>query len=777
MSVQKRSMVSACLRAILLSASSVTALSAGSLAYAQSAAPNAAVPQTVAPAPAAPASTQEVRKGSLTDVIVTATRRSVSVQKASVAITVIGASELARAGVTQAKDLTAILPGVEVGSAGGPVQIYIRGVGTNADNGLAEGAVALNVDGIYISRPTALDDSFFDVSRVEVLEGPQGTLYGKNATGGAINIITNDPSTTRMSGSESLEVGDYGLVTNQASLNIPISDQIALRGAFSFARHDGYLSDGTDDENDVAGRVKALIKPNEDLTIILSADFAGLYGRGTGAVALPLVNPSNPWEAESSPAANALLSHSGLGGAYPGSPFSFLGPYGLLAPITNNQSQDTRQWGLSSDIKWDLGFGTLTSLTGYRQDPASYTTYVPGFFVRDTETDEQISQEFRLSGQYGRFKYVIGAYYFNETQSLALYDNGGLVSAGLLDVPSLTDTSYAGFGELTYSVLPTLRIILGDRYTRELKSINGNDTNEIGGAVYDFDHSLNEHDDNYKAGFEYDVLPQSMLYFTTSTGFKSGGFYPNSGPDEFKPEKLTAYELGIKNRFFDNQLELNLEMFDWNYLNRQFSHLGEVTTATGQSLNNVVLGTYNAGQATLRGFDVTTKYLLTDNDTFSLDAEYNSAVYNSFVYTQPYGFATAASSSCSLGPNKNGTQTIDCSGRPLSRAPLWSATLGFEHDANLGFGTLQASIRTHLSTAYYLDVDYVPSEKAPGYTRSDLDLTYHPPSGKWSLGAYVHNLENSAVYAGGVEQPFVGGLTYAEILPPRTFGGRFTIGF
>jgi len=613
-----RHAISARLRNVLLGAASATALALGTQAHGQTASPQAG--------------TAEVRKGSLTDIIVTATRRSQSVQKASVAITVLGASELARAGVTRAADLSGILPGVEVGSGGGPVQIYIRGVGTTATNGLAEGAVAFNLDGIYISRPTAINNVFYDVSRVEVLTGPQGTLYGKNATGGAINVITNDPTTTKFSGSESLEFGDYGLLVNEASLNIPLSDQLALRGAFSFARHDGYLSDGTDDENNVAGRVKALIKPNEDVRIVLAADFSGTYGRGDGAVVHPAINPSNPWEAESSPATNDLLAFSPLGGSYPHSPFAPIGPYGLLAPITNNISQNNRQWGLSSDITWNLGFGTLTSLTGYRQDPASYTTYIPGFYVRDIETDSQVSQEFRLNGQYGRFKWVVGAYYFNENQDFSLYDNAGIVSSGLLSVPVLTDNSYAGFGELTYSVLPTLRIILGDRYTRELKTIDGA---YITRTTYPFAHSSNEHADNYKVGFEYDVRPQSMLYFTASTGFKSGGFYPNVGPDFFKPEKLTAYELGIKNRFLNNHLELNLEAFDWDYTNRQFSHLGDVTTEAGQSLGAVILGTYNAGQATLRGFDATTKYLLTDNDTFTLEAQYNSTVYNSFTYTQP----------------------------------------------------------------------------------------------------------------------------------------------
>jgi iron complex outermembrane receptor protein len=766
MAISKNQMPCVRLRSLLIGASFAALVATGSQAQAQTAPPQAG--ETGASKSAPP---------TLSEIIVTASRRSQSVQKTSLAISVIGNDELVRAGVTQAKDLSTLLPGVEVGSGGGPVQIYIRGVGTTATNGLAEEAVAFNLDGIYISRPTAVNNGLFDVNRVEVLKGPQGTLYGKNSTGGAINVITNNPSTDNLSGTEVLEIGDYGLVTDQAALNIPVSDKFALRAAVSYARHNGYLSDGTDDENTIAVRLKALIKPTDTLTILLSGDWSGTYGRGEGAVLLPSVNPSNPWEAESSAASNAVIANSALGGSYPGSPFAGIGPYGLLAPITDNQRQHNEQWGLTSDIKLDLGFGTLTSLTGYRNDPANYTSYIPGFYVSDTEKDKQFSQELRLGGTSGAIKWVVGAYYFNEKQSLALYDNGGLVSSGLLSVPTLGDTSYAGFGEVTYSVTPSFRLIAGDRYTHEKKNITGSYTTGKG-AVYPFQHSVSENADNYKVGFEYDVLPKSMLYFTNSTGFKSGGFYPNVGPDFFQPEKITAWELGLKNRFFDNKLELNIELYDWEYTNRQFSHLGQVTDNNGQSLGGTVLGTYNAGKASLRGVDLGSKLLVTKGDILTADVEYNHTRYDNFVYTQPYGFASPASNGCVLGGNVNGTQTIDCSGKPLTRAPLWSGTVSYEHDFDLGeSGMVEAKIRSHLSSSYWLDVDYVASEKVSGYTRSDFDLTYRPAVGKWSLSFYVHNLENRAVYSGGVEQPFVSGVTLATILPPRTFGGRFAISF
>jgi iron complex outermembrane receptor protein len=759
------------LRAGLLCTISGAAFNATSIAHAQtqSAAPPAAV---------AASSTPSTGTTTLGEIVVTANRSRESLQKIALPISVISGQDLIRAGVTKAKDISAVMPGIEVSAGGADTQIYIRGIGTTAGNNLAEGAVAFNVDGIYISRLTAVNTSFFDVTRVEVLEGPQGTLYGKNATGGAINVITNDPVIGRLGGDESLELGDYGLVTEQAALNIPVNDQVALRAAISYSRHDGYLSDGTDDENTTAGRIKALFKPIPNLSILLAADYSTQVGRGGGAVIYPAVNPKNPWEAASSPASNALLADSYLGGTGPNAHYGFLGPYGLLAPVTNNQSQNIRQWGLGATINWDLGWATVTSITGYRNDPAYFTSYSPGFLVADGESDNQVSQELRLGHQSEKLKWVVGAYYYAEDQSGYLYNNQGLVGIGLLNVNSLTDRSYAVFGQLTYSIIPGLRIVAGDRIGIEKKSILGTDTNVETSASYGFDHSLTNHSDTWKAGLEYDLRPKSMLYFTASTGFKSGGFFPNAGPDSFKPEELTAYELGSKNRFFDNKLEANLEIFYWDYTNRQFNHLTEVTSNSGVDLGFLSFGTFNAGEATLKGFNGTIKYIATRHDTFTAGVEYNDTRYTNFVYTQPAGSTAAnpTTSTCALSTS-GATQTVNCTGRPLSRAPLWTGSLGYQHIADFSFGRIESNIQSRLSDSYWLDVDYVPNERAPSYTRTDLDVTYKPPVGTWSVSAYVHNLENSAVYTGGVEQPFVGGLVDAQILPPRTYGVRFQAHF
>jgi iron complex outermembrane receptor protein len=730
---------------------------------------------------AAPTASAGDRTG-LEEIVVTASRRNELVQKSSLPISVFSGDALAQAGVTTAKDLSSLSPGVNIAQAGSQTQVYIRGVGSDAANGLADGAISFNVDGVYISRPAAINSSFYDISRVEVVKGPQGTLYGKNATGGAINVITRNPEIGDFSGDISLELGDYSLETVQAGLNLPVNDKLAMRGAFYYAHHEGYLSDGTDDENTMAGRLKALLEPTDDLSILLSLDYAHEGGKGGGVTVHPAIT-GDPWLGAATPQTNALIAYSPLGGSYPGSPFGHLGPnptpYGLLTPILNNDTRDNRRWGVSVDAEWDLGFATLTVIPAFRQAPSNYNTWAPGFEFDNVETDKQLSVEARLSHQSDSLKWVVGIYYFNENQGLYLFNFQGPIGIGAAVTPLLNDDNYAGFGEATYTVLDGLRGIVGLRYTHEDKQIHGEDIDLIHpGNTFGFAHSVSFNATTWKAGFEYDVLPASMLYFTASTGFKSGGFYPNAGPDNYAPEKLTAYELGIKNRFLDNTLELNVEAFDWDYTGRQFSHLAFVTTPAGVPLNFLTYGTFNAGVANIEGFDVTGKYKVTPDDTLSVDAEYNHSEYTDFAYSQPFGYASPASTACILGPNKGGFQSINCSGRPLSRAPLWSGSIGWMHRFDLdGSGSVEASINAHLSSGYWIAIDYIPSERASGYSRSDFDLTYRPQSGAWSLSGYVHNLENAAVYTGGSEHPFVSGLTLATIMPPRTFGARFTLDF
>ncbi len=706
----------------------------------------------------------------LEEIVVTATRQPETAQRTALAISVLSGSDLAARGVTQPKDLSAEVPGLSI-STQGDAQIFIRGVGTDVANPQSDGSVAFNLDGVFISNQIAINSLFFDINRVEVLKGPQGTLYGRNASGGALNVVTNNPVIGQSGGNVSLEVGNYGLITMEGAANFPVNDQLAFRAAYSFARHQGYLTDGYDDEKQGGVRFKALYAPMESLTALLTLDYEQGGGRGEGSVVKPAIDRSNPWLGTANPQSNALILNSPLGF--------------LLAPVLTDGFQRNKTWGASADVEWDLGFATLTILPGYRNSPTNYRTYTPGFSFGVDEADKQFTSEIRLAHRGDKLQWVTGLYYFNEKSHFFLPAYQGLIGSSFGQSTPYNTQSYAGFGEITYQIFDGFRLIGGLRWTDDQRQIEGGQsvyfpTTTIvdPAASFQYSHAETFIKTNWKAGIEYDVLPESLLYFTVGTGFKSGGFFPNPGAGEYGPEELTAFELGLKNRFLNNTLEANVEAFVWNYSNHQVSHLVEATTPTGAPLGILTYGTFNAGGAKIKGVELSLKYLFTPNDTFSANAEYEDSKYETFVYSQPAGFANPASTACQVGAPDGGAQAVDCSGFPLTRAPRFSGTIGLQHVFNLPRGDrITAAVQSHMSTHYYLAEDYIAAEKAAGYTRTSLSVAYEPLNTRVKITGYVRNLENSAVYTGGTQQPFVPGLFLANIMPPRTYGVRVDVAF
>jgi iron complex outermembrane receptor protein len=205
-----------------------------------------AAAQDVPAAPPNPEQSQD--QGRIEDIVVTASRRAENVQRAALSIQALTSETLARANVSRPEDLASIAPGVQIGSAGPYAQAYVRGVGNYATNSFAESPIAFNLDGVYISRAWATRGMFYDLDRVEVLKGPQGTLYGRNASGGAINVITAKPKLGSVSGFIEGQVGNYNLWQGTAAVNLPIGETVAIRASGQVIDRDGYLSDGYDDD-------------------------------------------------------------------------------------------------------------------------------------------------------------------------------------------------------------------------------------------------------------------------------------------------------------------------------------------------------------------------------------------------------------------------------------------------------------------------------------------------------------------------------------------------
>lgn len=759
----------------------------------------------------APSPEQRAEDQGLQEVIVTAQRREESSQRTALAIQAISSEELARSGVTRPEDLAAVATGVQVGVGGNIPQVYIRGVGNYATNNFSESAVAFNLDGVYVSRGWATRGAYFDLDRVEVLKGPQGTLYGRNASGGAINLISAVPRLGETSGYFEGEGGNYNLASGTGAINVPFGETFALRLAGQYINRDGYLDSGYDDEKSQSVRLQALYRPNDNFSTLLRVSYSRNDGNGAGETPTTGYG-NNPWMGSSNEATSNILHYPFGGNPATGQGFVPLLTEGQLG----RGYLDNHVYGVSADLTWDAGFGTLTLIPAYRSGAQRDLFYVTDFSIQEAESDHQSSVEVRLSNQTDRLKWVLGGYYFNEDQANLAgqnmnYTDGNI--SGQVIPPDFHDNiaSAAAFGQATYSLIDTFRLTAGLRYTHEHKTEDGQlvsyaGPNGPGGSCIDpfafnplvgqpaspvqyaacvanvpLADKTNFNKFTYKGGFEYDLAERSMLYGNVSTGFKSGGFYAGfPGHDTFKPETVKAYDVGVKNRFFNNRLQVNLEGFYWRYVDEQVSHLGY-----GGVPNYYTFVTDNASRATSFGGELDVDFLPTPADKVGVSVQYDRSKYDDFTYFWETPIFGAPNVGCQVGALNpaTGTQAVNCSGKQLFRTPTWTGNASYEHTFDLASGAaVTGAIRSQFSSSYYLSVEYVPNELQSGFGLVDADLTYTSPNKRWSITAWGRNLGNKAVFDFGYQSPYVKGfdpyatspygLVEGALRPPRTYGVR-----
>ena len=721
-----------------------------------------------------PAVSADLAASSADDIIVTASRREESLQRAPLPVTAITGDSLKQQGVVQPQDLSKAVAGLNISPVGASTQIYLRGVGTFAVGPFAESAVAFNVDDIFMSLPQFIGGQFYDLQRVEVLKGPQGTLYGRNATAGAINLITNRP-TFDTNGTASLELGEYGLVRFNGALNLPLSSNLAIRGSVQLTQHNGYATDGYDDENSKSGRLQLIYKPTDRTSVLLSADFVNFNAQSVGwypldpnATSATGANPNNPWEGPSTATSNRFLVQ-----ANSTPPYSTLGV--ALPLIDNTGFVKADIWGAKAEIKQDFGFATLTVIPSYRT-LTLHDRQEPGFIVNSDQHAYQDSVEARLASDgSGGLNWLVGGYYFhNKNRSHVITLLG--ISDGDQQSTQKID-SLAGFGQATYDVTNSLRLTGGIRYTNETRDQSGSGTlttrfppPALAVAPVVTTYSIPGHAsfDNisFKAGAEYDIAPASLAYASVSTGFKSGGINADIN-NTFKPEKLTAYTIGFKNRFFDNLLQANIELFWWDYRNHQENILSPLNIG---GFSPIVL---NVDRATAKGGNLDLTIHATKNDLFTAQVEYLDATFDKFIVQRAVTPSTQ-STTCAVtplspvAPGAPPPAIVNCSGKPFTRAPKWSGTVGYRHSFELNSGKIVASASAQLSTSYYLATDYLAQEKQKAFGLVDLGLAFEAIGG-WTIAGYVRNLTNHAVYSSAFQQPFSDGLVYATLRPPRTY--------
>jgi len=732
-------------------------------------------------------------EGGIADIVVTAERRSSSGQRTSIPIEVFDSDALGKAGVSQATDLGRLTAGVQIGAIGATPQVYIRGVGDFGSTAISNPAVAFNINGIYVGRTQSVNGSFYDVERIEVLKGPQGTLYGRNASGGAINIITTRPRLGEVSGNLNLEVGNFDKILTDGAINLPIGDTVAMRAAFQVAHRDGYSSQGLDDDKHQSVRLQAFWEPSDTVNLLLSADYSHFGGRGAGAVLNPNLAGTSPWTDITDPVVAHLYEAA--------SPF----PGFFAQPSADQAKQDLEFWNVHAELNVDLGFATLTVLPAYRDASMKYTAYPAfeyrvgqdlGLFGTSPETSKQTTLEVRLGhdGSDG-LKWVVGGYFYDESQESDALIYSGFIHNAYED-SELHTRSYAAFGQATLPITQGLRLIAGGRYTYDRRTADRINRyalypsqtcpdpavaaclNEVLSGEISFENF------SWKVGAEADLAPQSMAYATVSRGFKAGGYSQiasleagSTEPSSYLPEILTAYEVGIKNRFFDNKLQLNVEAFYWDYKDHQE---GFVTISGTGNAGQIF---QNAGKARQYGFDVDVTAMPWNNGTLSFSAEYLNSKYTEFVYQQPAAFFNPAGNACTASPSGATSPVgpvlnIDCSGYQLTRAPKWSGSAGYQHRFLLGDGSkIEAQASMTFASARWLAPEFIAEERASGYVTVDGSVRYTFPSTDLSITAFVRNLTNEAVYTGAFQSPFIPGIVAANIAPPRTYGVRAEFSF
>jgi iron complex outermembrane receptor protein len=764
----------------------------------------------------------------IADIVVTAQRRSESSQRAGIAISVLQPAALAT--VTSPQQLTALAPAVQISSAGGtqPI-IYVRGVGTFAATPYADAAVAVNFDGTYLARPTSTSGLFYDLDRIEVLKGPQGTLYGRNATGGALNIIPTVPRIGERSMTASLSLGNYDAVNAQAAINLPIGENAAFRVAGLTYKHDGYNTDGTYSERGSGGRAQFLFKPSPDLSIRVAGDYFDLGGTGptgnliardnltTGRAEFLGLGPEvGLYDPRSIAVLNSTFvpASGNFYGAFPGPPFI-----------------DNQNYGVNTEVKANLGFADMTFVGGWRRGDVDNTLASGGFFISQRETDQQYSAELRLDGKVGTFDWLLGGYYFRDTIDSQYNINNNYLAAN--QSFQQATNSYAVFGRLNWNITDRLRLAGAVRQTWDRRKFDGIDNLAVGvcvspahfcpeirrlpadasnlpatlasigyiqppgvpvyidvltGSQTSFyvpsqiriNDATTPSKTTYRVSAEFEPRDGSLLYASIETGYRVGGFSFSSLKPVFAPETITAYTVGSKNRFLDNRLQINVEGFVWRYEDQQISH--QSLGATG----GIEFVTENIGKSLNKGVELEIVAKPLSNTVLTADIQYLKARNKSFSFNEPdpsinAGFPAGTIPSVTNCPytiaSGTGNYRVDCSGLRALRSPKWTLNLGIQQTFDLAADyALIVNASTHYQSSSIVMFERRAFSVLNSYWMSDASVTLQFPQRQLSLTGFVSNIENKRVMGGSFYTNF-SALTTGNFGPPRTYGARLALQF
>jgi iron complex outermembrane receptor protein len=788
----------------------------------------------------------------LEEVIVTARKREESLQETPVAVTALDSEALRDAGVRNLADLNQVVPNIEVSSGNGNsgiASIYIRGVGQRNSGANIDSGVGIYIDGIYAGRPDGALLDLNDIQSVQVLRGPQGTLFGKNTTGGALVFTSNKP-VEEFEGSVGVRVGNYDRLDGEFVFNVPITDQLFTRVSGVAVSRDGYIDNIYDGESYNEEDRQSLIwqtrwLATDDLVLDLNVNWAETDQTARPMKCVPVPELTG-WQ---STLFDSLALEPATGQTYDdfcqesadaggGDPRKLISDLGGTYKAKNQGASLTAEWDISDNL-------SLKSITGWRytegsQDDELDHTGTPFLhrtnhvhpFSAPAETD-QYSQEFQLTGSAfdDRLQYVAGVFWFSEETTgrktvsyIGPYDPA---ISGLFFVNSTAtqwdakNEAVAVFSQVEWEFNDSWRLTAGLRYTDEDREVertrynidpetldaNGGSVISGGGGLFSVERPSFEYNPNF--GFDFndytrgkvsndDISPMASLqyliegggwidsgstYLTYSQGFLSGGLSegPTGDLEEYKPEEVESVELGFKLDLLDRRLRVNGAIFNADYTNRQLT-----TIVIDPNTQRPSGATINAKETVIRGIELETTWLATENLMFNFNITVNDGDIKEFEDTQ----LTLADPGSELAPgcersNLTLIQVDSCpkdrSDENLPRLPEETYMLAAQYTLDTSFGLFIP----RLQGSWKFDIEYcfeASSCEHGGWLEDEQfelsgRVTWISHSERWVGAIYGTNLTDEDYIVGGTALTDATGVGSHAYNPPRMYGAEIKYHF
>ena len=769
----------------------------------------------------------------LEEVIVTATRRDTNVQDTAAAITAMQADELAVRSITKLSDLAGSTPGLHISDYQGDTSIFIRGIGTPVIIAGNDSSTGTYVDGVYLSRAAALGPAFFDVSRIEVLRGPQGTLYGRNATGGAINIVSNRPG-DEFGGNLNVTLGDYNLVDLSGAVDIPLGENVSGRIAIKRISHDGYSkvvrsqasgrgSDDVEDQDQLSLRFTIQAELAETTTLTLIADYfdsddkSKVFTYASSGYAEEVPN----WYASREGQATApYFAFKQTGRA------TTPGSRTIFSDVDYQSATEISGVTLILDHSFEVGdlkvSANYKDTNPYLQNEFDLSDAFVNVYQRE-EDHEQWSVDVQFTSEVGEnFNWVVGGSYFEEDNEITNNIFGDfwepiliqgltdLQTAGVLPpfpvvIPQTTlccdlhlngdqqTEAWAVFAEANWNISEKLLLTFGGRYSDEER--DGHQVFELsilsptGGAparfapeILFFPNAVSEGRDGVtpdpfgfvvapvdgpesfdaftpKLALTYTVNEDWIVYASAQRGFKSGGY--NIGSNQrvaYEPEKIWAYEVGLKGDFLDSRLRLNSAVFHYDYTNLQ---------AQDSVQNQPIIR--NVGKARVTGFELETIYLVSEHVQLDASMTHLNAEFTKGELTEPLRPAPIT--------QEPGSLVTDLDGLTLPRAPDWKFQVGLQAEFSVASNPLLLRLDYSWQSEIYYTVFNIDAASQDDYGVVNVRAEYQVDD-RWRVAMFGKNISDESYFTNQILTGTVYGAEFVGTLgAPKTYGLEVAFNF